>query len=224
MFAVPLDTSIVGRARAKGAVSIQAHNLRDWAPLPHRQVDDAPFGGGPGMVLKPEPLVAAIRALRSPSSHVVAMTPAGERLERGHVVELTACSHLVVLCGRYEGFDQRVLDHYVDRELSIGDYVLSGGELPALVLIDAIVRRLPGVLGDDRSALEDSFEHGLIEAPQYTRPRTFDGLDVPEILLSGHHEAIDAWRQQTAIERTQTRRPDLWEKRQQLLAATAKPR
>jgi tRNA (guanine37-N1)-methyltransferase len=227
IFSETLQASILGRAQDSGAVQIKVHNLRDWAQGVHRQVDDSPYGGGPGMVLKPEPLAAAIRATRSEAATVIALSPSGRRLDRDLVLDLSGREHLVLLCGRYEGFDQRILDAFVDAEISIGDYVLTGGEFPALVLIDAVVRRLPGVLGNEDAAGDDSFEAGLLEAPAYTRPANFEGTEVPEVLLSGDHGRVRRWRLERSLDRTLRRRPDLLEARklpaewEELLAALA---
>ena len=214
---VALDYSIVGRAKKEGKFELKIHQLRDYATDKHRMTDDRPFGGGPGMVLKPEPLfnaVESIKKLRSGlKSLVVLMTPQGQVLRQSKVVQLARQpEHLIIICGRYEGVDQRVRDHLVDEEISIGDYVLTGGELPAMVLIDAVVRLLPGVLGSQQSAQEESFSHFLLDHPQYTQPAEFRGWSVPEVLRSGHHGQIAAWRQQQAEKLTRQRRPDLWQK------------
>jgi len=208
----PLQHSIVRRAQEAEAVTIAVHDLREYAEGKHRQIDDYPFGGGAGMVLKPEPLFRAVEALEethgSPDE-VIFLTPDGERLEQTTVNRLSMEGHLVLIAGHYKGIDQRVRDDLVTRELSIGDYVLSGGELPALVLVDAIVRLLPGVLGDVSSALTDSFQDGLLDAPVYTRPAEFRGKTVPDVLRSGDHQRVEAWRDQKRIEKTRSRRPDL---------------
>ncbi len=212
MFVGPLDQSILGRAQTAGLVSVQIHDLRDWAHDRHRTVDDAPFGGGPGMVMKPEPLFEAIEAIQplaeAPAT-VIFMSPQGRRLDRALVDELAALPRLLLVCGRYEGVDERVLEHAVDFEVSIGDFVVSGGEIPAMVVIDAVSRRIPGVLGGDDSLDEESFDEGLLEYPQYTRPAEFRGWPVPEILLSGHHAEIGKWRRRLRMLRTRFRRPDL---------------
>jgi tRNA (guanine37-N1)-methyltransferase len=212
MFAGPFGESIVARAVAAGRVEIRIHNLRDWAHDRHRTVDDAPYGGGPGMVLKPEPLCEAIEALRGDDGYVILLTPQGEVFRQPTAVELAAHPRLLLVCGHYEGVDERVREHAVDRELSIGDYVLSGGEIPAMVVVDAVVRLLPGVLGSPESTREESHAQGLLEYPQYTRPAEFRGLEVPEILRSGDHGKIAKWRRQRAIERTRALRPDLYER------------
>ncbi len=210
MFTGPFAESIVARAIAAGIVDLRIHNLRDWARDRHRTVDDAPYGGGAGMVLKPEPLFAAIEALRGDDGHVILLTPQGQVFRQSIAAELARYPHLVLVCGHYEGVDERVREHAVDRELSIGDYVLSGGELPAMVVIDAVVRLLPGALGSPESTLEESHASGLLEYPHYTRPVEFRGWRVPEVLLSGNHAAIAAWRREQALARTRERRPDLY--------------
>jgi tRNA (guanine37-N1)-methyltransferase len=212
MFAGPLDVSIVQRARSTGLISLAIHNLRDWTHDRHKTVDDKPFGGGPGMVLKPEPLFEAIESLAGEKTCVLLMAPDGERFEQGTARELAALEHLLLVCGSYEGVDERVREMLVDREISIGDYVLTNGGLPAMVVIDAVVRLLPGVLGDQQSSADESFSHGLLEYPQYTRPAEFRGLQVPEVLLSGNHAEIAQWRAEQSRQRTRQRRPDLWEK------------
>ena len=212
MFVGPLDQSILGRAQAAGLVSVQVHDLREWTHDRHRTVDDAPFGGGPGMVMKPEPLFEAIEALQplaEPRATVIFMSPQGRRLDRALVDELAALPRLLLVCGRYEGVDERVLEYAIDMEVSIGDFVVSGGELPAMVLIDAVALRIPGVLGSEGSLEEESFDEGLLEYPQYTRPAEFRGWPVPEILLSGHHAEIAKWRRRLRMLRTRLRRPDL---------------
>lgn len=208
----PLQHSIVRRAQEAGAVTIKVHDLREYGEGKHRQIDDYPFGGGAGMVLKPEPLfgvVEAIEEAHGAPDEVIFLTPDGDRLDQPTVNGLSMEGHLVLIAGHYKGIDQRVRDELVTRELSIGDYVLSGGELPALVLIDAIVRLLPGVLGDLSSALTDSFQDGLLDAPVYTRPAEFRGKSVPEVLRSGDHKRVEAWRDDKRLEKTRARRPDL---------------
>lgn len=205
-----LSESIIGKARQKGLVSIRSLNIRDWATDKHKTTDDTPYGGGQGMVMKCEPIFAAISSLQNRDTKVIYLSPTGQKFNHAHARRLAIpSSHLILLCGHYEGIDQRVLDTLVHEELSIGDYVLTNGALAAAVISDAIVRLLPGVLGDETSACDDSFATGLLEFPQYTRPVAFNGLRVPDELLSGNHGAIAAWRRQKALERTRTRRPDL---------------
>ncbi len=209
-----LGESMMRRAREKGLATLRAHNVRDWALDKHHTTDDAPYGGGQGMVLKPEPVFEAVDSLRGPGSRVVLMSPAGRRLDQALVREYARApeaSHLIVLCGHYEGVDQRVAEHLADDEISIGDYVLTNGAIAALVFVDAVVRLIPGVLGDDASAAEDSFSGGFLEYPHYTRPLEYRGWRVPEILLSGNHAAIAAWRKEQALLRTRKNRPDLLE-------------
>lgn len=207
---VPLGLSMMGRAQETGTLELQVHDLREQGVGKYRQVDDTPYGGGPGMVLKPEPIAAVVEPLRAAGGRVLLMTPQGKRFNQADAVRLAAEPHLVFLCGHYEGVDQRVVDSLVDEELSIGDYVLTNGAIPAVVMIDAIVRLLPGVLGDADSAVAESFgETGLLDFPQYTRPPEWNGRKVPDILLSGDHGKIAAWRAQQARERTQKNRPDL---------------
>ena len=206
----PLDDSIIRRARDAGVVEIRAHQLRDWSQDKHRRVDAAPFGGGPGMLLRPEPCFAAVEALRTPQSRVMLMTPQGRRHDQANALRLSRESHLIILCGHYEGVDHRVVESLVDEEISIGDYILTNGALAAAVLCDSVVRLLPGALGDATSAETESFsDPALLEAPAYTKPVEFRGMSVPEVLRSGNHAAIQAWRHQMAITRTQSTRPDL---------------
>jgi tRNA (guanine37-N1)-methyltransferase len=207
----PLSESILGRARERGLVDIKVHALRSFASGRHQTTDDAPFGGGGGMILKPEPLAGCIQSLRGPESWVVLMDPAGRRLTHDVARELARRTHLILVCGRYEGLDERIREHFVDDEISIGDYVLTGGELPGLVVTDAVVRFLPGVLGDEDAPQRDSFAHGLLEHPQYTRPEVFRGFAVPPVLLSGDHGRIARWRRLMSLWRTWRRRPDLLE-------------
>ena len=204
------------RAQEKGIVELHIHNLRDWTKDKHHVVDDVPFGGGQGMVMKPEPIFAAVEDLKQRSasserrvSKIVLMSPAGRRLDQELAAELSQESHLVVLCGHYEGVDHRVIEHLIDLEISIGDYVLTNGAIAAVVLVDAIVRLLPGALGHEQSAADDSFSGGLLEAPQYTRPAEFRGWQVPEVLLSGNHGEIAKWRREQSLNRTKKNRPDL---------------
>jgi tRNA (guanine37-N1)-methyltransferase len=205
-----LTESLLGKAVAAGIVDVQVHDLRDWTQDSHRSVDDASFGGGPGMVLKPEPLFAAVESLDPDRGRVLALSPAGRRLDQRLVAELASDPHLTLLCGRYEGFDERVIDGLPAEEVSIGDYVLAGGELPALVLIEAVTRLLPGVIGSDESHARDSFsEPGLLDHPHYTRPQEFRGMRVPDVLTSGDHAAIETWRVEGARAKTRRNRPDL---------------
>jgi tRNA (guanine37-N1)-methyltransferase len=203
----PLSESIPGRIRERGLAEIRVHDLRQWGLGRHRSVDDAPYGGGAGMVMRPEPVAAALDALRRAESTAILVDPGGEVFRQARAVELATRAHLILVCPRYEGVDERIRD-LVDLELSIGDYVLSGGELAALVVIDAVTRLLPGAI-DDASTVEESFSAGLLEYPQYTRPAEFRGRGVPDVLVSGHHEAVRRWRHDAAVERTRLRRPDL---------------
>ncbi|MBP5759768.1 MAG: tRNA (guanosine(37)-N1)-methyltransferase TrmD [Verrucomicrobia bacterium] len=211
MFAGPLDESIVQRARENGILQLGIHNLRVYTHDQRQTVDDRPFGGGPGMLLKPEPLFEALEALTDVSSHVIFMTPSGRRFTQAIARELASQEHLVLVCGSYEGFDQRVLDVWADDELSIGDYVLTNGALPAMVIVDVVTRLLPGALGKDESSEEESFSSNRLEYPQYTRPAMFRGMEVPEILLSGHHARIAQWRAEQSKLKTAAVRPDLLE-------------
>jgi tRNA (guanine37-N1)-methyltransferase len=214
MVQAPLAEGIVGRAVERGLIDVRIHDLRDHTTDRHRVVDDVPFGGGPGMVLKPEPLFRAvehIRAGRGTPSAVVITSPDGRRFSHAEAERLSRLEHIVILCGRYEGVDDRVRQHLATDEISIGDYVLSGGELPALVILDAVARLVPGVVGDRESVRRDSFASGLLDFPQYTRPADFRGLKVPAVLLSGNHAEIEKWRRQQALERTRRHRPDLLE-------------
>jgi tRNA (guanine37-N1)-methyltransferase len=225
---VPLSESIMKRAQENGIVDLRIHNLRDWTTDKHHIVDDAPFGGGQGMVMKPEPIFSAVEELRGanqktpdaqrPTSNVqlqtakvILMSPAGRRFDQQMAAQLSGESRLIIICGHYEGVDHRVIQHLVDLEISIGDYVLTNGAIAAVVLVDAVVRLLPGALGHEESAVDDSFSGGLLEAPQYTRPAEFRGWKVPEILLSGNHAEIAKWRKAQAKKRTRENRPDLLE-------------
>jgi tRNA (guanine37-N1)-methyltransferase len=222
----PLNESMMKRAQESGALELRIHNLRDWTTDKHHVVDDAPFGGGQGMVMKAKPIFAAVEELleeegktsnaQRPTSNVelqrpkvVLMSPAGRRFDQQVAMELSRESHLIIICGHYEGVDHRVIEHLVDAEISIGDYVLTNGAIAAVVLVDAVARLLPGVLGDEQSAADDSFSTGLLEGPQYTRPSDFRGWKVPDVLLSGNHGEIAKWRKQQARQRTQKNRPDL---------------
>jgi tRNA (guanine37-N1)-methyltransferase len=214
LFEAFLNESLVGIARCKGLATIEVHDLRDWATDRRRSVDDSPYGGGPGMVMKPEPLVAAIEAIAGPKgpareAGVLLMSPQGRRLDQQHLEGLAVRPRLVLVCGRYEGVDQRAIDVAVDEEVSIGDFVLSGGEVPAMVLIEGTVRLVPGVLGNPESVRSESFGEDLLEGPHYTRPPEFRGRAVPEVLRSGDHAAIQRWRRQQAHVITRERRPDL---------------
>lgn len=210
LFASPFAASILGKAQDRDLLKVVAHNLRDWAQGRHKVTDDAPYGGGDGMVLKPEPIARALRSLRAkaPTSRVLLMTPQGRTFSQQDAQRLSQEEGLILLCGRYEGVDERVRG-LVDEELSIGDFVLTGGEPAAMVVVDAVARLLPGVLGCSGSAESDSFSDGLLEYPQYTRPADFEGQLVPDVLLSGHHAAIDVWRRHEQLRRTLDRRPDL---------------
>jgi tRNA (guanine37-N1)-methyltransferase len=227
----PLGESIMKRAQENGIIDLRILNLRDWTKDKHRIVDDAPFGGGQGMVMKPEPIFAAVEELRGAKENtadtqrpalevqqskiengkpkVIVMSPAGRRFDQQMATELSRESHLVIICGHYEGVDHRVIEHLVDLEISIGDYVLTNGAIAAVVFVDAIVRLLPGVLGHEQSAVDDSFNDGLLEAPQYTRPAEFRGWKVPQVLVSGNHAEIAKWREEQAMKRTRENRPDL---------------
>lgn len=216
-FESPLKQSILGKAIEKGLIDVGIHNIRDFALDKHNTTDDSPYGGGDGMVMKAEPIVRAVEAVkgsRKSEVKVILATPQGRQLNQHIAAELAQSSNLIIICGRYEGVDERVKELVVDMEVSIGDYVLSGGEIPALVIVDAVTRLIPGVLGSDMSAGDDSFSEGLLEYPQYTRPESFRGLTVPDILLSGNHQKIKNWRRRESIKRTLERRPDLLEKAQ----------
>ena len=219
----PLSESMMKRAQENKIVDLRIHNLRDWTTDKHHIVDDAPFGGGQGMVMKPEPIFAAVEDLQKTSNaqrstpnvamqkpKVVLMSPAGRRLDQKLATDLSKESHLIIICGHYEGVDHRVIEHLVDLEISIGDYVLTNGAIAAAVLVDAVVRLLPGALGDAQSAADDSFSIGSLESPQYTRPAEFRGWKIPDILLSGNHAEIAKWRKEQALKRTKQNRPDLW--------------
>ena len=209
MFAGPLDESIIKRARESGRLEFKLHNLRDWTHDRHKTVDDRPFGGGPGMLLKPEPLFEAVESLRRETTRVILLSPGGRKFDQSIARELAKETDLLLVTGHYEGFDERVREELADDELSIGDYVLTNGALPAMIVIDAVTRLLPGVLGDDDSSRDESFSDGLLEYPQYTRPADFRGLRVPEVLLGGNHAEIAKWRREQAQLRTAERRPDL---------------
>jgi tRNA (guanine37-N1)-methyltransferase len=217
MFAPVLEESILKRAQAKGKLKIYVHDLRDYTLDKHRKVDDRPFGGGSGMVMGPEPIFRAVEAIKHnprtqepKNPRTILLCPQGERLTQKVAKRLSAYKHLILICGHYEGVDERVRQYLVDQEISIGDYVLTGGELPAMVAVDAVARLLPGVLGDKNSLISESFEDNLLEYPHYTRPADFRGRKVPAVLLSGDHKKIEAWRKKEAIRRTKKRRPDLF--------------
>lgn len=211
-----VDYSIVKRAQEKGILSISVCNIRDYTKDKHRTTDEPPYGGGAGMVMKPEPIFEAVESVMAESGHegsrIVLLTPQGERFTQAKAQELSKCQHLIMLCGHYEGVDERVREHLVTDEISIGDFVLTGGEIPALAVLDSVVRLIPGVLGAEESAVEESFADGLLEYPQYTRPAEYRGWEVPEVLLSGHHAEIAKWRRAQSLNRTLRRRPDLLEK------------
>ncbi len=208
-FKGPFDESIIKLARARGLLEINLIDIRDFANNKHRKVDDRPFGGGPGMVMMPQPLSAAISSVRQEGSHVIYLSPQGKKLTALTARRLAEYQHLIFLCGHYEGIDERIIEMQVDEEMSIGDYVLTNGCIAAIVVVDALIRFVPGVLGHDEAANEDSFEKGLLDYPHYTRPERFEGLDVPEILRSGDHRKIAAWRHAKALEKTRRMRPDL---------------
>lgn len=209
-----INSSIVKRAQEKRLVQINVHDLRKWTEDKHHTVDDTPYGGGPGMVMKVEPVFNALKELKKENSKVLITTPKGEQLTQTKLVEFsnTTDAHYIILCGHYEGFDQRIHDHLVDYEFSIGDYVLSGGELPALVLVDGIVRLIPGVLGNEYSLVSESFSNGVLDFPQYTKPSSFNNWDVPEVLLSGNHKQIEEWRKDQSKNDTEQKRPDMGRK------------
>jgi tRNA (guanine37-N1)-methyltransferase len=213
MFESPLRESLLGKAIEAGVLDMRVHDIRDSATDKHRQVDDESYGGGPGMVMKPEPVFQAVESLGEGSKRVIVLSPAGRRLDQALVRELSAGSWLVLICGRYEGVDERVIEGLPAEEVSIGDYVLSGGEIPALVVLDAVTRLVPGVIGREESHQRDSFgEEGLLDHPHYTRPPEFRGMAVPEVLLSGNHAEIERWRREAALEKTRRNRPDLLER------------
>jgi tRNA (guanine37-N1)-methyltransferase len=215
MFAPVLGESMVKRAQAKGRVAIFIHDLRDYTTDKHRKVDDRPFGGGSGMVMQAAPIFNAVKKVRAKGKNakVILLCPQGKKLNQVIVNKLAKSKHLILICGHYEGVDERVRESLVDEEISIGDYVLTGGELPAMVLVDGVVRLIPGVLGDKNSLNFESFEGNLLEYPHYTRPASFRGMKVPEILLSGDHQRIEKWRKQEALKRTRKKRPDLLKNR-----------
>ncbi|HNV57539.1 MAG TPA: tRNA (guanosine(37)-N1)-methyltransferase TrmD [Smithellaceae bacterium] len=214
MLQSPLEFSLLKKAREKGLIEVGLHNIRDWAQDKHRMTDDAPYGGGCGMVMKVEPVARAVAAVKQAgeASLVVLLTPQGEIFNQTIATELARQKQIILICGRYEGFDERIREHLADREISLGDYILTGGELSALVVIDATARLIPGVLGNDASASRESFSQGLLEYPQYTRPAEYSGWSVPEVLLSGNHAQIERWQRIEALRRTWRRRPELLEK------------
>jgi tRNA (guanine37-N1)-methyltransferase len=214
LFAAPLETSLLGKAVAAGRLEVRIHDLRRWGVGVHRAVDDAPYGGGAGMIMAPGPIFEAVESVAGEGSHVALLSPRGSLLDQAAVSRLSGLDHLVLICGRYEGVDERVSEVLCDEEISIGDYVLAGGELPALVVIEALSRLVPGVLGNASSLESESHSAGLLEYPQYTRPPVFRGEAVPEVLLSGDHGAIARWRRERALEVTRRRRPDLLEQAQ----------
>lgn len=213
-FKTPLEASLIGKAIDRGLLTVRIHNIRDWSEDKHKTVDDLPYGSGPGMVMKPGPIVAALEAVKKPGAHFrrIYFSPRGVPLRQDRLATYQGYDQLVLLCGRYEGVDQRVIDHFIDEEVSIGDYVLAGGELPALVFLEAVSRLLPGVVGKEESLREESFAQGFLEYPQYTRPELFREFRVPSVLLSGDHQKITQWRQEQALEITRRKRPDLLKK------------
>ena len=228
MFDGPLTESMIKRARAKKIVEIRIHNLRDYAEGKHQVTDDRPFGGGPGMLMKPEPIFRAVEAVAGKNSHAILLSPKGRKLTQKKLLQLSKHKHLIFVTGHYEGVDARVEERLVDEEISIGDYVLTNGALPAMVVIDGIVRLLPGALGHEESARHESFSHGDLEYPQYTRPAEFRGMKIPEVLLSGHHAEIEKWRKEQGKLKTKKTRPDLLKKtkgiRRKVLAPRAEGR
>lgn len=211
-FKGPFDESIIKRARERGLVEIRLTDIRDFADNKHKKVDDRPYGGGPGMVMMPQPVTAAIRHVKTSETHVVYLSPQGRVLTAEKCRDLSQKKHVILLCGHYEGVDHRILEQEVDEEISIGDYVLTNGCLAAIVLVDSLLRFIPGVLGHPLAAEEDSFENGLLDCPHYTRPENFEGLEVPSVLLSGNHQEISKWRYEEAFKKTKEVRPDLLDK------------
>ncbi|MCK4577029.1 tRNA (guanosine(37)-N1)-methyltransferase TrmD [candidate division WOR-3 bacterium] len=209
IFNTPLNYSIIERAINMGALDISVHNLRDYTTDKAKPTDDYPFGGGPGMIMKVEPIFNGLKALRKPESEVILLSPQGEKFNQSLAINISRKEHIILICGRYKGVDERIRKHLIEREISIGDYITSGGEIPALVIIDAVSRLLPNVLGNFDSAESDSFMSGKLDAPYYTRPREFSGMTVPDILLSGDHKKIEEWREKESLKRTLSRRPDL---------------
>lgn len=209
MFSGPIEASLIGKAQEKGLVEINIHNLRKWTKDKHKTTDDRPFGGGPGMVMRLEPISRALKDLCTEKSRVILLSPQGQAFNQQKAQELSNLNHLIFICGHYEGFDERIREHLIDEEISIGDYVLTGGELPAMIVIDTVVRLLPGVVGKKESLEQESFSKNLLDHPQYTRPENFQGWQVPKVLLSGDHQKIKQWRKKQAIKKTKLRRPDL---------------
>lgn len=201
--------SMIGRAVEQNKVQIHNINIRDFSNNKHKKVDDYPFGGGPGMVMKPEPIFDAINSVKEPRSKVIYLSPQGKPFNQGMANELSKESHIILLCGHYEGIDNRIIEHYIDEEISLGDFVLTGGEIPAMMIVDAVVRLLPGVLNSEESFMDESHYDGLLEHPQYTRPRVFKGHNVPDVLLSGNHKDIENWKKEQALRTTLSKRPDL---------------
>jgi tRNA (guanine37-N1)-methyltransferase len=214
-FTGPFGVSILKRAQESGRIEIRLTNIRDFAEGKHQKVDDRPYGGGPGMVLKPEPVCAAIRAVKSEEAHVILLSPQGKVFNAEVAKRLAAQKHLVLVCGHYEGVDERIIDSEIDEEISIGDYVLTNGCLPAIAVVDAVSRFIPGVLGHEEAAAQDSFEGGVFDSPHYTRPEVFEGIEVPEVLKNGHHEEIRKWRMAKALEKMQCQRPELMKEQRQ---------
>ncbi|QXM05900.1 tRNA (guanosine(37)-N1)-methyltransferase TrmD [Crassaminicella indica] len=212
MFKIPLGESIIGRAREKGILNINVINIRDYSENKHKKVDDYPYGGGAGMVMQPQPIDTALEAIDAKNHKIIYMSPKGKTFNQEMAKELAKEERLIFICGHYEGIDQRVIDHWVTDEISIGDYVLTGGELPTMVVIDAVSRLIPGVLGQEESFMDESFYNGLLEYPQYTRPSEYKNMKVPDILLSGNHKKIEEWRKLQALKITKKNRPDMFEK------------
>ncbi len=212
MFTAVTDTSILGKAGEKGLLDVNLINIRDFSKDKHHKADDTPFGGGPGMVMTAQPIFDALNSIDAHNKKAIYMSPRGSVLNQQKIEELVKEEEIIILCGHYEGVDQRVLDHYNMEEISIGDYILTGGELPAMVLIDSVARFIPEVLGNHQSTSDESIYSGLLECNQYTKPRSYEGLDVPEVLTNGNHKLIHLWQYENALELTKERRPDLWEK------------
>lgn len=212
MFEAPLGESIIGRAKDNNIITIDVLDIRNFSDSKHKKVDDYPYGGGAGMVLQAQPLFKALESMNAKECRIIHMSPRGRTLDKGLSMELSKENKIIIICGHYEGIDQRVIDYWVNDEISIGDYVLTGGELPAMVLIDSVVRLIPGVLSQEESFIEDSFFSGLLEYPHYTRPSDYKGIKVPEILLSGNHKKIEQWRKKQSLEITKKNRPDLFDK------------